>query len=227
VILAHPDDESFSIGGTLAKYAAEGVRMTLICATKRELGIPNLSSEETGKIRQNELYVAAKVLGISDVRFLGYRDGELGSANPHEIVYMLSAILQTERPQAVVTFGPDGISGHPDHIAISQFVTKAVDQSGIKTHLYYIAPSDATFQGCGVPPPPEIAGGPVAGIDVEKYLVNKVRAMQCHASQHPPYIGIAEEEATHLACHEYFTLVRPLFSVNSSNDLFIESFIEG
>jgi hypothetical protein len=51
--------------------------------------------------------------------------------------------------------------------------------------------------------------------------------MQCHASQHPPYPGVPEEEATHLACHEYFTLVRPLFGVNVLNDLFNESSIGG
>ena len=212
VILSHPDDESFSIGGTLAKYASAGVKVILICATRGELGIPNISPEETGKIREAELYAAVKVIGISDVIFLGYRDGDLISVNSDEIIFRLIEFLQAEQPQAVVTFGPDGISGHSDHIAMSQFVTQAVDQSEIKTRLYYIAPSDATLQGCGVPPPSEIVGGFVTGIDVENYLVTKVRAMQCHVSQHPPYLGVPEEEARRLACHEYFTLVRPLSS---------------
>jgi LmbE family N-acetylglucosaminyl deacetylase len=72
--------------------------------------------------------------------------------------------------------------------------------------LYYIAPSEATLQGCGVEASTEIAGGPVAAIDVGDHLVKKVRAMQCHSSQNPPFSGNPEEEASRMACHEYFTL---------------------
>lgn len=215
VVLAHPDDESFPIGGTLAKYAAEGVPVTLLCATRGEAGIPEVSPDVAGSVRQAELLAAAEVLGITEVRFLGYRDGELAQADQESVITQLIAAMQEIQPSAVITFGPDGISGHPDHVAIHQLTTLAFDRAGVAANLLYIAPSEATRQGCGVVPSQEIAGGPVAMIDVGAYLVTKIRAMQCHASQNPPYPGSPEEEAARLTCHEYFTLARPM--VNDSD----------
>ena len=221
VILAHPDDESFPIGGTLAKYAAEGARVVLVSATRGEAGIPGLTSEAAGKIRTRELRQAAKTLGVSDVRFLGYRDGELALAELEEIRGQLVGLIREIDPQVVITFGPDGISGHPDHITMHEIVTQAFDQTQPTACLYYITPSEATLQGCGVVPLPQKAGGPVAAIDVGEYLLTKVRAMQCHASQRPPFSGSPEEEAARMACHEYFTLVRPHVEETSFSDLFI------
>jgi len=218
-IFAHPDDESFGTGGTLARYAAEGTQVTLICATRGEAGIRGLSSEQAGRVREQELLAAARTLGIQ-ARFLGYRDGELAQADPKQVIAQLVRALQNVQPSVVITFGPDGITGHPDHVAIHQLTTQAFDQAGLPARLYYLAPSEATLQGCGVPPPSEIAGGPLVGVDVSAYLVTKVRAMQCHASQNPPYPGRPEEEATRLACHEYFTLARPALEEAAPADLF-------
>jgi LmbE family N-acetylglucosaminyl deacetylase len=215
VILAHPDDESFPMGGTLAKYAAAGVPVTLLCATRGEAGMPEVSSDVAGVVRQAELLAAAEVLGISEVRFLGYRDGKLAQADQESVIAQLIAAMREIQPAVVITFGPDGISGHPDHIAIHQLTTVAFDKAGIAANLFYLAPSEATRQGCGVVPSQKVAGGPVAMIDVSAYLVVKVRAMQCHASQNPPYPGSPEEEAARLTCHEYFTLARPV--VNDSD----------
>lgn len=220
VILAHPDDESFPIGGTLAKYAAEGVRIILVCATRGEAGIPGLSPQAAGQVRERELQTAAKTLGLAQVRFLGYHDSQLAQAEPEQVIGQLLKIMQEIRPQAVITFGPDGISGHPDHLAIHRFTTQAFDRAELPGYLFYLAPSEATLQGCGVMPSQEIAGGPVAGIDVGDYRVVKVRAMQCHASQKPPYSGLPEEEAARLTCHEYFTLARPQAWQTDSTDLF-------
>ena len=220
VILAHPDDESFGMGGTLARYAAEGKRIALICATRGEAGIEDLLPEEAGQVRERELRAAAAVLGIAEVTFMGYRDGELALADREAAVNQLVAALRETRPQAVITFGPDGITGHADHVAIHQLTTAAFDRAGLRARLYYLAPSAATQQACGVPPTQEAAGGPVAGIDVSAHLVTKVRAMQCHTSQQPPYPGMAEEEATRLACHEYFILARPAGEGTGLADLF-------
>lgn len=209
VVLAHPDDESFPMGGTLAKYAAAGARVTLVCATRGEAGIPGLAPEETGRVRTRELEAAAATLGVADVRFMGYRDGQLADAAADTVVDQLVAIMAAEQPQAVITFGPDGISGHPDHRAIHRFTTAAFDRAGLPARLYYLAPSEATLQGCGVIPEEDVAGGPVAAIDVADHLVTKVRAMRCHASQNPPFAGPPEVEAERLACHEYFTLAQP------------------
>lgn len=208
------------MGGTLAKYAAEGAQVTLICATRGEAGIPGLSSEATGQVRERELHAAAHVLGLGEVRFLGYHDGQLAQAEPEQVIGQLVKMMQEIRPQVVITFGPDGISGHPDHLAIHHFTTQAFDQAELPGRLFYLAPSEATLQGCGVMPSQEIAGGPVAGIDVGDYRVAKVRAMQCHASQKPPYPGSPEQEAARLACHEYFTLARPQGWPTDSTDLF-------
>jgi LmbE family N-acetylglucosaminyl deacetylase len=221
VVLAHPDDESFPMGGTLAKYAAQGARVTLVCATRGEAGIPELTAEETAQVRSQELQAAAAALGLAGVRFLGYQDGQLAEADPQATVEQLVDILHAERPQAVITFGPDGISGHPDHLAIHRFTTAAFDRAGLQALLYYLAPSEATLQGCGVVPNRELAGGPAAAIDIADYLVTKVRAMQCHASQKPPFTGTPEVEAERLACHEYFTLARPAaVDGNGWTDLF-------
>ncbi len=123
VILAHPDDESFPMGGTLARYAADGVPVTLLCATRGEAGIPGLPPEMAGQVRQRELLAAAGTLGITEVRFLGYRDGQLAQADQESVVARLAAVMREIRPTAVITFGPDGITGHPDHIAIHQMTT--------------------------------------------------------------------------------------------------------
>jgi LmbE family N-acetylglucosaminyl deacetylase len=221
IVLAHPDDESFSIGGTLAKYADQGVRVTLVCATKGELGIPELSARKTSWVRERELRAAADVLGLSEVIFLGLRDGELSQADSAVVINQLVTILQELQPQVVITFGPDGISGHPDHIAIHQLTTAAFNRAGINGYLYYIAHSEATLQGCGVPPPEESSGGPTVGIDFGDYLVTKVEAMQCHASQKPPYPGRPEDEAQQLSCHEYFVLAYPVLEDISTEDLFM------
>lgn len=220
VVLAHPDDESFPMGGTLAKYAAEGVRVSLICATRGEAGIPGLSPEATGQLRERELRAAAAALGLAEVRFLGYHDGQLAQADPERAAGQLVKAMREIQPQTVITFGPDGISAHPDHVAIHRFTTSAFDQAGLPGRLFYLAPSEATQQGCGVIPSQEVAGGPVAAIDIGDYRVTKVRAMQCHASQNPPYSGKPEQEAQRLTCHEYFTLVRPVGWQTNLIDLF-------
>lgn len=130
-VLAHPDDESLGMGGTLAKYSREGVQTYLITATRGERGrfgtaakSPGL--ETVGRIRAAELLAAAEELGIHQVDFLDYLDGELDQAPPTEAIAKIVARLRAIRPQVVVTFGPDGAYGHPDHIAICQFTTAAV-----------------------------------------------------------------------------------------------------
>jgi len=219
-IFAHPDDETFGAGGTLARYAADGTRVALICATRGEAGIAGLSPEEAGQVRERELRSAAATLGIAEIRLLGYGDGKLAQAEPEEVVGQLVSAIRDIRPQVVITFGPDGISGHPDHIAIHRLATQAFDRTGLSARLYYVMPSEATWQGCGVPPSPAQDGRPVVGVDVAAHLVAKVQAMQRHASQNPPYPGPPVEEATRLACHEYFALARPSIVANGLTDLF-------
>jgi N-acetylglucosamine malate deacetylase 2 len=220
VITAHPDDESFPMGGTLAKYASEGVRVVLVAATSGEAGIPEMQPSQAAALRKNELRAAAAILRVARLEFLDYPDGNLAAAEAGEVVSRLVAIMEHEAPQVVVTFGPDGISGHPDHIAIYRFTTQAVRDAKIKARLYYLAPSEATLQGCGVPLSQIAAAEQMIGIDVGAFLVPKVRAMQAHASQNPPFPGDPVEEAEKLTCHEYFTLAGPPDSFAERKDLF-------
>lgn len=208
-IFAHPDDESFTIGGTLARYAAEGVEVSLLCATRGEAGIKWMGPEEAARVREQELQAACGVLGVREVRFLGYRDRELAQADPTEVIAKLAQAMRELRPQVVITFGLDGISGHPDHVAVSRLATAAFDAvagEGFVHRLYYVAPSPATEQGCGVPAW-EVGEG-LVGIDIGPYREVKVRAMQCHRSQRQPFPGEVAEEAERLVCHEFFRLVR-------------------
>ena len=148
-ILAHPDDESLGFGGTLAKYAAEGVEVFLLTATRGERGryhghrVGDEGHPGPGAladIREAELRNAASALGIRDLSLLDYPDGCLDRAVPREVVRRIADHIARVRPDVIVTFGPDGAYGHPDHIAISQFTTAAVMTATIPvSKLYYLA----------------------------------------------------------------------------------------
>jgi LmbE family N-acetylglucosaminyl deacetylase len=130
-VLAHPDDESLGTGGALAKSAAEGVATYLVTATRGERGRFGDGShspgpEVVGKTREAELRAAARELGVKDVRLLDYPDGALDQVDPSEAIEKIAGHLRRVRPHVVITFGPEGAYGHPDHIAISQFTTAAI-----------------------------------------------------------------------------------------------------
>jgi LmbE family N-acetylglucosaminyl deacetylase len=134
-VVAHPDDESLGVGGTLAKYALEGVEVFLVTATRGESGRFRGYRQDDRRhpgpsaladIREAELRAAASALGVREVSILDYQDQHLDRANPREAVAAIVGHLRRVRPDVVVTFGPDGAYGHPDHIAISQFTTAAI-----------------------------------------------------------------------------------------------------
>lgn len=134
-VLAHPDDESFGIGGALAKYADEGIETYLVVATRGERGRFGESKESpgldvVGKTREAELLAAAKELGVREVLFLDYIDGDLDKADPVEVVEKIVLHLRRIKPHVVISLDPTGGYGHPDHIAISQFTTAALVCSG-------------------------------------------------------------------------------------------------
>lgn len=151
-VLAHPDDESLGIGGTLAKYASEGIETYLVTATRGERGRFGENGEKpppevVGRVREAELREAANVLSVREVSFLDYNDGDLDGANVPEAVTRIADHIRRVKPQVVITFGPEGAYGHPDHIAISQLATAAVviaasedgsSQQHRVSKLYYI-----------------------------------------------------------------------------------------
>jgi len=166
-VLAHPDDESLGVGGVLAKYAAEGVEVYLVTATRGEGGRyhehrdgpGHPGPERLGEIREAEVRCAAQALGVRGFWLLGYKDGRLDEANPREIVSRIAGRIREVRPQVMLTFPPDGAYGHPDHIAICQFTTAAVlaaadpahttDPAGMPhtvSKLYYMVNSPARWE---------------------------------------------------------------------------------
>src|SRR5215212_3562530 len=109
-VFAHPDDESLGTGGTLAKYAAEGIETYLVTATRGERGWQGAESDNPGlgrlgAIREAELRNAVQMLGIRELHFLDYIDGELDQANPAEAIAKIVAQLRRVRPHVVLTFG--------------------------------------------------------------------------------------------------------------------------
>ena len=144
-VLAHPDDESFGMGGTLALYSRRGYRVYLICATRGEAGTVDpeymKGHESIAQLREAELRCAAEHLGLEAVYFLGYRDsGMAGSAeNRHpdaqvahpvdEVAGRIVEYIRRLRPDVVLTFDPIGGYRHPDHIHVQQATTLAFEHA--------------------------------------------------------------------------------------------------
>lgn len=128
-VFAHPDDETLCAGGTLAKYASAGADVRVVCLTKGGAGQIRDASVATRATltaaRVQELHAAGKQLGLTEIRVLDHPDGELAHVDRQVLVEMVSGMLGELRPDVVITFGPDGFSGHPDHIAVGAAVTAA------------------------------------------------------------------------------------------------------
>ena len=144
-ILAHPDDESFGMGGTLALYASRGVDVYLVCATRGEVGevAPEMLKgfSSIADLRESELRCAAGILGLKGVYFLDYRDsgmpGSLDNTHPKalaaqpsdDVAENVACYIRELKPQVVLTFDPYGGYGHPDHIAIQRATVRAFEQA--------------------------------------------------------------------------------------------------
>lgn len=144
-VLAHPDDEAFGLGGTLALCARRGVDTYLVCATRGEAGSVDEEHlkgyKDTAELRTDELMRAAKILGLKDVFFLGYRDSGMPGmeANKHpdaqinhpieEVAGRVVRFIRDLKPDVVVTFDPIGGYKHPDHIHIQRATTLAFEKA--------------------------------------------------------------------------------------------------
>jgi LmbE family N-acetylglucosaminyl deacetylase len=130
-VFAHPDDEAFGTGGTLTKYVAEGCDVYVVTATRGEAGEiaePELATPANlPYVREQELRCACQIYGVHPPRFLDYQDGQLTIVNQSQAVGRLVRIIRELRPQVLITFGPEGIYGHYDHIAVHRWTTIAVD----------------------------------------------------------------------------------------------------
>jgi LmbE family N-acetylglucosaminyl deacetylase len=251
VVFPHPDDESLGIGSTLAKYSAEGIDIYLICATRGERGWPEddisyPGLKELGNIRENELRCAAHVLGLKEVIFLDCIDGEVDKADPLQIEDRIAALIRSVQPQVVITFSPDGIYGHPDHIALSQFTAAAVIRAAqplgdghTVSKFYYAVDSKylvRELQKIAEPITFTVNGvvrshfgwedwAVTTQIDARNYIEKTTEAILCHKSQAPGFqdlIDLPRDKLIDLL--GYGTFIRVFSLVNGGlakeNDLF-------
>ena len=138
-VFAHPDDESFGPSGTIHKLTQE-YDVYLLCATKGQAGQDSNSGAGTSLTtrRAEELRKSAKLLGVKKVHFLGFKDGALSNNLYHKLADKIRAYMEELRPEFVITYEPQGVSGHIDHITISMTTTFVVKKlSFIKEVWYY------------------------------------------------------------------------------------------
>ena len=233
-VFAHPDDESLLAGGALASCAAAGSRVAIVSMTRGERG-PSQHATSGGQsslaeTREAELLAAASALGASSAECLDYPDGELADVDEQQAASALAAVLVRERPETVISFSDEGLYWHPDHLAVSRFVTAAIELLGNDT-----APSwlyGATWpeghadrmvslaRGRGLAADlwgiaPGAFGAPAESItttlDVRRFLPAKLAALRCYASQIGPshlLSAVPDDLAEQFLGREFFVRLR-------------------
>jgi N-acetyl-1-D-myo-inositol-2-amino-2-deoxy-alpha-D-glucopyranoside deacetylase len=236
LVHAHPDDESLWTGGTIARYAAAGVHVSLVTCTLGEegeiipAGLAGLAADQAdqlGGYRVGELRAACAALGVNEHRYLGgigrWRDsGMVGTdANKHPRAFVagsrdeqtaaLAELLTELKPQVVVTYGPDGGYGHPDHIRAHEITAAACAADPDVDRVFYAVPSRAAV-GHGVQGLRSLTGlpfrlpspGELPGVDEDVITTRvrvadqepaKLRALLAHATQVSVWRGEAGERA--------------------------------
>lgn len=147
VVGAHPDDETFTTGGLMARAVAEGRRVVCVTATRGEEGSLDPARwppAEMGTVREAELDACLAVLGVNEHHWLDYHDGRCAQADHDEAVAKVRAIMREVQPDSVLVFGPDGMTGHPDHKTVSAWTTAAfTDVARPGACLYYATQTPA------------------------------------------------------------------------------------
>lgn len=144
-IWAHPDDETYLAGGIMAAAVAAQRRVICVSATAGEHGTDDPTTwppERLGRVRRWEAAAAMAVLGVTDHRFLGYSDGDLAGIDPTGPVGRIADLIVAERPDTILTFGPDGVTFHSDHVAVSGWVGSACDKVGFGGRLLHSVASE-------------------------------------------------------------------------------------
>jgi LmbE family N-acetylglucosaminyl deacetylase len=129
MVWAHPDDETYLVGGLSAALTDAGQRVVCLTATRGEAGG---SAADLAEIRTAELDVALAMLGVDEHRWLDYPDGGCAVVDDSTAAARIRAVVDEVRPDTVVTFGPDGFTGHPDHQAVSRWVDLALASSDVR-----------------------------------------------------------------------------------------------
>ncbi|MCY9665684.1 PIG-L family deacetylase [Paenibacillus alginolyticus] len=222
-VFAHPDDESFICGGTLAKYASEGVDITLVSATRGEMGRrmgnpPYLNRESMAAAREMELRQACESLGIQQLLFLDIRDKTVEFADEDSLTARIAALINEVDPDVVLTFH-ETLGGHPDHCAIGKATTAAFQRIGHRGALYFITFGDAMER-------PERFGysrKDVIKIDVLAHLKAKLAAFRAHRCQTEidEWVWLPDQEAlARFGRYEYFLKADREAPARALDDLF-------
>jgi LmbE family N-acetylglucosaminyl deacetylase len=186
-VFAHPDDETFGAAGALALAADRGLPSRVLLATRGEAGAgPDADPEETAVVRRDEMRCAAERIGLDEVTILdGYRDGGIADEPFERLIDDITDWLATRRPEAVITFGPHGVTYHPDHIVVGNATRWAVERLGRlgqgPSAVYVVAP----VFGPGAQRYDLSAEEQSAShrIDITAVAERKLAALECHASQ--------------------------------------------
>ncbi|MGH2382166.1 MAG: PIG-L deacetylase family protein [Candidatus Limnocylindria bacterium] len=186
-VLAHPDDESFGCAGALALAHDAGATTRLLVVTRGEAGSTDGASDSAvGDQREAELICAARAIGLDEVSLLdGYADGGVADQPFDQLVDEIAAWLADRRPAAVITFGPHGVTGHPDHIAVGNATRWAVerlaDAGTAPNAVYVISPIfDPSGNRYDLSPEEQSA---THRVEITHVAGRKVDALGCHGSQ--------------------------------------------
>ncbi|MEK4630005.1 MAG: bacillithiol biosynthesis deacetylase BshB2 [Solibacillus sp.] len=180
VVYPHPDDEAFSVAGTLRMYHNMGVPITYACLTLGEMGRnlgnpPFATRESLPEIRRKELIAACEAMGIEDLRMMGLRDKTIEFEDDEKMVQLVTDLINELNPSLIFTFLP-GFAVHPDHEATGRAVVEAVRRIDKEKRPRILA---CAFANDTV----EKNGEPHLTIDIRAVKNDKVKALQAHASQ--------------------------------------------
>jgi LmbE family N-acetylglucosaminyl deacetylase len=143
-VWAHPDDESYLAGGLMALARANGQPVTCVVATPGDHAATEEDRIRIGVRRAGELRQAMRQLCVDDVALLGLRDGECAGYAPEIATKKLRALIRDRRPDTIVTFGPDGYTGHPDHRAVHRWVMAAAAADPVRVLFAVATPAMKT-----------------------------------------------------------------------------------
>ena len=189
-VFAHPDDEVFGPGGTLAIWAKER-DVYIIAVTNGDAGENSLTGEAgqrpLSEVRPEELRASAAAIGVKEVFFLGYKDGTLSNNLYHEIAEKVQKKIEELEPEILITYEPRGVSGHIDHIAVSMITSFVFERVTLVQELWYYCMSEyaRSFQKpYFIYFPPGYKDEEISKIvNIEEVWEQKVEAMQKHKSQ--------------------------------------------
>ncbi|MEI6046656.1 MAG: PIG-L family deacetylase [Chloroflexota bacterium] len=222
-VFAHPDDEAFLVGGTLAHYARCGARVELLCLTHGEGGASAIGlqrPDQLARLRRTELEECCKVLGVDLISVLNFPDGRLTDIGTNTVARSIAHVIEARQPEVVLTFGPDGLTGHPDHLAASQQTTLAFEQVARPgSALFYAGLNGQTVQrlssrmeGSLGDLPLRLTGLPETRlpvkVDIHRTARLKWSALECHRSQADSFSGLSHSDRLLMSQYEYFQLAR-------------------